>query len=126
MLIFSAQIATAGNSENQGDGECQVEEETALYNKEQNQTMEQLGVNFMDPWRYKYRNKIHEGIENKTIVKECNISKKTGKMYINSNEYQNGMTVEVKEQSQHKLQIKVSAEFKEGKILVLNYEVFLN
>ena len=122
LLIFSAQITIAENSESPGDGESQVQEETPLYNEEQNETMEQLGENYMNQWRYQYRNKIQEGIENNTVVKECNISKKAGKMYINSNEYQNGMTVEVKEQNQHKLQIKVSAEFKEGKVLVLNIE----
>ncbi len=73
-------------------------------------------------WRNRYRYEIQEGIKNETVVKECNISKKDGKMYIHSNEYQNGMEVEIKEQSRNRLKIKVSAEFKEGKVLVLNLE----
>ena len=43
-------------------------------------------------------------------------------MYVNSYEYEKGMTVEIKTQSQYKLEIKVSAEFKEGKVLVLNID----
>ncbi len=56
------------------------------------------------------------------MIMECNISKKNGNLYVNSYEYQKGMMVEVKEQHKHQLQIKVSAEFKEGKVLVLNIE----
>ena len=41
---------------------------------------------------------------------------------MNSYEIQKGMDVEIEEQNQHKLQIKVSAEYKEGKVLVLNVE----
>jgi hypothetical protein len=73
-------------------------------------------------WRNRYRYEIQSGIENETVVKECNISKKSGKMYIHSYEYQNGMDVEIKQQNQHKLEVKVSAEFKEGKVLVLNID----
>jgi hypothetical protein len=73
-------------------------------------------------WRYQYRNQIQQGIDNGTIVKECNISKKNGNMYINSYEYQKGMDVEVEKQNRNKLQIRVSAEFREGKVLVLNIE----
>jgi len=108
LLLFSAQVAIAENNEYSSEGETQ--------------TMEQMGENHMLQWRYIYRTKIFEGVQNKSVTMECNISKKAGKLYINSYEYQKGMTVEVQEQSQHKLQIKVSAEFSEGKVLVLNIE----
>lgn len=71
-------------------------------------------------WRHVYRNKIQEGIENQTVVMECNLTQINGRMYVNSYDYQKGMTLEIKEQSEHKLQVKVSAKFKEGKVLVLN------
>lgn len=122
LLVFSAQIAIAQNSEGQDIGVDQGQEEVITQTKEQNQTMEQMGENHMFQWRYQYRTQIQDGIENNTVVKECNISKKAGKLYINTYEYQKGMTLEVKEQSQYKLEIKVSAEFKEGKVLVLNIE----
>jgi hypothetical protein len=73
-------------------------------------------------WRYKYRKEIQQGICNETVVMECNLSKKEGKMYIYSYEYQNGMKVEVKTQNKNQLEIKVSGEFKEGKVLVMNIE----
>jgi len=108
LLLLSAQAAMAENNEYSSEGEAQ--------------TMEQTGENHMLQWRYRYRTKILEGVQNKSVTMECNISKKAGKLYINSYEYQKGMTVEVQEQSQNKLQIKVSAEFSEGKVLVLNIE----
>lgn len=122
LLIFSAQVVIAENTEGQEIGVDQGQEDIMTQTKEQNQTMEQMGENHMFQWRYQYRTQIQEGIENSTVVKECNISKKAGKLYINTYEYQKGMTLEVKEQSQFKLQIKVSAEFKEAKVLVLNIE----
>ena len=122
VLIFSAQMIMAENSESQSIGEDQTQEEPMGQNKVGNQTMEQIGENNMLQWRHQFRNKIQEGIQNNTIAKECNLSKRAGKLYINSYEYQNGMELEIKEQSQHKLQIKVSAKFKEGKVLVLNIE----
>jgi len=47
---------------------------------------------------------------------------KNSNMYIYTHEYQKGMTIEVEERNKHQLQIKVSAEFSEGKVLVLNME----
>jgi hypothetical protein len=41
---------------------------------------------------------------------------------MNSYEYQKGMDVEIDEQSQNMIQVRVQAEFKEGKVLVLNIE----
>lgn len=108
LLLFSAQVVMAENNEYTSEGETQ--------------TMEQNGENHMLQWRYRYRTKIFEGVQNESVTMECNISKKAGNLYINSYEYQKGMIVEVQEQSQHKLQIKVSAEFSEGKVLVLNIE----
>lgn len=108
LLVFTAQIAIAENIEYQSEGESQ--------------TKEQISENYMQSWRYRYRNEIQEGVQNKSVAMECNISKQAGKLYINSYEYQKGMAVEVKEQSQYRLQVKVSAEFKEGKVLVLNID----
>ncbi len=122
LLVFSAQIAIAENSESQNIGDSQAQEDNFLQNKEQNQSMEQIGENNMLQWRQQYRNKIQEGVQNMSVAMECNISKQAGKLYINSYEYQKGMTLEIKEQSQHKLQVKVSAGFKEGKVIVLNIE----
>ncbi len=87
-----------------------------------NQTMDGNFEEKQYTWRNRYRYEIQNGIENETVVKECNITKKEGKMYIHSYEYQNGMSVEIKEQNGHKLEVKVSAEFKEGKVLVLNVD----
>ena len=50
------------------------------------------------------------------------MTKKDGNMYVNSFEYQKGMSVELEEQSQNRLKIRVAAEFKEGKVLVLNID----
>ncbi|MCK5561015.1 MAG: hypothetical protein KAJ51_10495, partial [Thermoplasmata archaeon] len=102
--------------------ESQMQDDTLIQNPEQNQTIEQTGENHMLQWRYRYRENIQEGIQNNSVAMECNISKKAGKLYVHSYEYQKGMTLEIKEQSQHRLQIKVAAEFKEGKVLVLNIE----
>lgn len=122
------------NQEQNGTNNMTMEKEmtqngTLEQNQEQNmnQTETKQGETQNDEateyqWRYKYRNEIQKGIENETVVKECDLSKKAGKMYINSYEYQNGMSIEIKEQSKHKLEIKVSAEFKEGKVLVLNID----
>ena len=41
---------------------------------------------------------------------------------MNSYSYQQGMMVELEEQNRYRLQIRVSAEFEEGKVLVLNVE----
>ena len=73
-------------------------------------------------WRYQYRHQIQSGVENETVVMECNLSAKNGQTYVYNHEYQKGMAVEVSEQNKNKLEIKVSAEFKEGKVLVLNVE----
>ncbi len=76
----------------------------------------------INQWRDQYRPQIQQGIEDGTVVKECNISVKNGKTYINSCEYQKGMDVEIEEQNQHRLQLKASAEYTEGKVLILNVE----
>ncbi|WP_455391525.1 hypothetical protein, partial [[Eubacterium] cellulosolvens] len=73
-------------------------------------------------WRYQYQYQIQEGIKNGTVVMECNLSKKNGNMYVNSYEYQKGMNVEIDEQAQNRLRIRVTAEFQEGKVLVLNVD----
>ena len=73
-------------------------------------------------WKKQYRYQIQQSIQNGTVVQECNISKKDGNVYMNSYEYQKGMEVEIEEQSQKMIQVRVQAEFKEGKVLVLNIE----
>jgi hypothetical protein len=122
LLLNFTQLARAEYAEYTGEGEGQMPDDTAIQNQDQNQTMEQTGENYMLNWRHRYRKNINEGIQNNSVAMECNISKKAGKLYIHSYEYQKGMTVEIKEQSQHRLHIKVAAEFKEGKVLVLNVE----
>jgi len=104
------------------NGSLEQNQEQSKLQNESKQGEQNLNEDKRHQWRYQYRYEIQTGIENETVVKECNLSKKAGKMYINSYEYQNGMTVEVKEQSNHKLELKVSAEFKEGKVLVLNID----
>ncbi|WP_455392897.1 hypothetical protein [[Eubacterium] cellulosolvens] len=108
LLVFSSQIVGSENIEYQ--------------NEVDGQAKEQIGENYILTWRHHYRNQIQEGVQNESVVMECNISKQAGKLYINSYEYQKGLTLEIKEQNQYKLQIKVSAEYHEGKVLVLNIE----
>jgi hypothetical protein len=115
-MTLTTQFVIAENIESQSFGEENIQDGSM------EQTMEQSSEDNMLNWRNQYRAKIQEGIENKSVTMECNLSKKAGKMYINSYEYEKGMTIEIKEQNQHKLEIKVSAEFKEGKVLVLNID----
>jgi hypothetical protein len=116
--------------ENRNETTEPVQEQDMIQNQtmEGNETKNQYECNYSYEgeskftWRNRYRYEIQSGIENETVVKECNISKKSGKMYIHSYEYQNGMDVEIKQQNQYKLEVKVSAKFKEGKVLVLNID----
>jgi hypothetical protein len=95
-------------------------------NQEQNKNgsseSEENGGKHSYQWRHQHRHQIQQGIENGTVALECNMSMKNGDVYVYSYVYQKGMTVELEEQNKHKLQIKVSAEFKEGKVIVLNIE----
>ena len=140
----------AQNQEKNGAGECNDSEEEKQYqfrnqereqngtpncSQEQKQQQEQNKNNGNGEgsgnesngknqyrWRYQYRYQIQQGIENGTVVMECNMTKKDGNMYVYSNEYEKGLSVEVGEQNKYKLQLRVSAEFKEGKVLVLNID----
>jgi hypothetical protein len=120
LVLLIVQSAFAENIEPQNTGEECYQDGNLEQTMES--TMEQSGENYMYNWRHRYRTNIQQGIDNKSVTMECNLSKKAGKMYVNTYEYEKGMSVEVKEQSQNKLQIKVSAEFKEGKVLVLNID----
>jgi competence protein ComGC len=149
LLLLSALITTAESIESPSKEENPLNDEAQDQNRElngtgnitqeqemtQNGTLEQEQLNYQNQvnnedtfqqnhfqWRYQYRTEIQEGVKNDSVVMECNISKKAGNTYINSYEYQKGMCVEIKAQTKNRLEFKVLAEFKEGKVLVLNIE----
>jgi hypothetical protein len=107
------------NNEGNGNGPG---DENSAENQFQNQYGKDDKEQTKNQWKNQYRYQIEDGIKNGTVVQECNISKKDGNVYMNSYEYQKGMSVEIDEQSQNKVQVRVSAEFKEGKVLILNIE----
>ena len=73
-------------------------------------------------WRHRFRNEIQAGLENGTVIIEANIGKKDGNLSQEKNQYQNGSVMQVEQAEGNTIRVRISAEFKEGKVIVLNME----
>ena len=73
-------------------------------------------------WRHRFRNEIQTGLENGTVIMEANIGKKDGTLTQEKNQYRNGSEMHVEKANGTAIRVRISAEFKEGKVIVLNID----
>jgi len=73
-------------------------------------------------WQHKYRYQIQAGIENGSLPVETTLMKKDGNIVQENNHYMSGMQVQLESAEDNKVRVRVSAEFKEGKVLALNID----
>ena len=73
-------------------------------------------------WRHRYRNEIRNGLDNGKIIIEANIGKKEGNLSHERSQCRNGTEMRIEEAEGNALRVRISAEFKEGKVIVLNIE----
>jgi hypothetical protein len=71
-------------------------------------------------WRHRYRNEINQSIENGSLVMEATFQIRNRHMVHENNHYQLGMELELDEATKKRIRVRVRAEFKEGKLIVLN------
>jgi len=73
-------------------------------------------------WRHGFREQIKHGVQNGTCIMECTLIKKEGQIVNNNYYYQNGSEVKLKEMNTNMIRVTISAEFQEGKVIVINVE----
>ncbi len=82
----------------------------------------QQGSNSEYQWRHQYRNEIQSGAENGTIPLEATFTYRNRHMVHENNHYQSGIELELDEAEGNKVQLRVRAEYHEGKVVVINIE----
>jgi hypothetical protein len=84
-VVESAQTSTQNGISNGTLEQTWEQEQTMNGTSEgESQTKNQDGI--LNQWRYQFRHQILLGVENETVVMECNLSAKNGKIYIYNHE----------------------------------------
>jgi len=70
-----------------------------------------------------YRAEIWQGVENGTVIMETTLTKNGDQIVKENDHYHSGMWLNLEEAKVNKVRVKVSAEFNEGKVVVINIDV---
>ena len=101
-----------GGQNQNGDGENGGgNENTNVWNEEES-----------NGWKHKYREEIQNGVDNGTVIMETSFTIKNGNVVQENNHYQNGMKIELDDAKNNRVRVRVSADFEEGKVIVINVE----
>ena len=73
-------------------------------------------------WRQKHQNEIQAGVENGSVVMETTFMQRERYMLQENNHYKIGMEIELLEVKGNRVRVRISAEFQEGKVAVINID----
>ena len=71
-------------------------------------------------WSDEFRERIWQGVENGTVITETTLTKKGDQIVKENDHYHGGMWLDLEEAAGNTIRMKVSAEFNEGKVVVIN------